>query len=89
MPSFFLHLRDSGGLLKDEVGYRFANLEAAHAEAMKAAREVWADAIKTGRGRDYLDTSIVITDEQGRELRTVFFVDALPPQLRPMPGAIT
>ncbi len=87
MPSFFLHLRDSGGLLKDEVGYRFPNLEAAHAEAMKAAREVWADAIKEGRGRDYLDTAIVITDEQGRALRTVPFVDALPPQLRPMPGA--
>lgn len=82
MPRYFLHLRDGGETKRDEEGDQLSDVEAARAEALDSAREMWAEAIREGNGRDYLDAVFVITDQQGRELTTVSFLEALPPRLR-------
>ncbi len=82
MPCYFLHVRDGGHLTKDKEGENFPDLAEARAEALNTAREMWAEALREGSGRDYLDAFIIIADKKGRELTTVSFVEALPPRLR-------
>lgn len=82
MPCYFLHVRDGGHLTKDKEGEDFPNLAEALAEGLETAREMWADALREGSGRDYLDAIIIIADAEGRELMTVSFIGALPPRLQ-------
>lgn len=82
MPCYFLHVRDGGHLTKDKEGEDFLNLAEARAEALETAREMWAEALREGSGRDYLDAIIIIADAKGRELTTISFIEALPPRLQ-------
>jgi hypothetical protein len=81
MPCYFLHVRDGGHLTKDKEGEDFLNLAEARAEALETAREMWAEALQEGSGRDYFD-AIIIADAKGRELTTISFIEALPPRLQ-------
>ncbi len=82
VPHYFLHVRDGDYLRTDDEGERLRDLEAARAEALAIAREMWAEVLREGEDRDYLDAVILITDRQNRELMSVSFVEALPPRLR-------
>ncbi len=82
MPYYFLHVRDGDHLTKDDEGEDLPDLKAARAEALEIAREMWAEVLREGEDRDYLDAVILITDRQNRELMSVSFVEALPPRLR-------
>ena len=75
MPTFHLHIRVDGHLFEDPEGSELPTLEAARAEALAAAREGFAELIKTGKpvgGR-----SLEITDDAGRVLATVTFRDVV------------
>jgi hypothetical protein len=84
MRRYFLHLKKIGGyILYDEEGYEFRDLEAARAEALEAARELLASAIKAGWD---LDTqAIIIADAEGRELDEVPLMTVLPKNFPPRP----
>jgi hypothetical protein len=76
MPLYFLHLRDSDGLIPDLEGSRLFNLEAARIEAIESARELMIDSIVT-EGRVGIARSIEVCDEQGARLLVVPFCNAV------------
>ncbi len=73
MTHYFFNLLD-GVRLDDEEGQELADDAAAHAEAMRSARSIMADAVWTGRLP--LDESIEIV-AHGRVVGVVAFTDAL------------
>lgn len=80
MPLFFLHRRRNGMLIEDPDGSHLHSIEAAHAEALAAARDLWAVAMR--KGDDLTDDQFVIADERGDHVLIVSFVDALPEGLQ-------
>lgn len=80
MPMFFLHRRRDGSLIEDPDGSDFSSIEAARAEALAAARDLWAVAMR--KGEDLTDDQFVITDEHSNHVLIVTFVDALPEGLQ-------
>jgi hypothetical protein len=77
LPRYFLHIRSAEGTSRDEEGTDLTDLNAAKADALAAARELFAAAIALAR--DPMLKSIVITDEAGQELGEVRIRDLLPP----------
>src|SRR3954449_7672357 len=80
MPHYYFHIKAGADLIKDDEGSEHATLDHARSQALKTARELWADAIKSGKplGAD----AIVIADEQG-QLTFVPLYDALPKRPEP------
>ena len=76
MARYFFHIKDGAALIKDDEGCELPTPEAARRQALVSARELWADAIKSGRplGAD----AVVIADEQGRMFTFVPMNEALP-----------
>jgi hypothetical protein len=72
MARYYFHIKDGADLIQDPEGTELAT---AHSQALKSARELWADAIKSGRslGAD----AVVIADEHGG-LTFVPMAEALP-----------
>ena len=62
MPRFFLNIRDGNTLFADPEGTEFPDLEAAHHEALAAARSVVWDNFKHGQLQD--NRQYEITDQQ-------------------------
>jgi Domain of unknown function (DUF6894) len=63
MARYYFHIKDGADLIKDQEGTELATPDAARLQALASARELWADAIKSGKalGAD----AVVIADEQG------------------------
>lgn len=80
MPNFYLYLEHDGVRIEDPDGSDLPDLHAAHAEALAAARDLWAQAIV--RGEDLSDRRFIIFDEHGTEHLAFAFIDALPEGLR-------
>ncbi len=80
MPRFFLHTHDGVGLIRDEEGSELPDLSSARAEALAAARQLWAASI-IAQG-DLADHRFDIADESGHILLVVWFMEALPASLR-------
>lgn len=80
MPNFYLYLEHNGHLVEDPDGSDLPDLDAARAEAIAAARDLWAAAIL--KGEDLSDRRFVIFDEHGTEHLAFAFIDALPEGLR-------
>lgn len=75
MPNFYFHIRDGDALTEDPEGSDLPDLEAARAEALTAVRQIAAEGIRTGKR--VLGKSMEITDEAGRVLATVAFLDVV------------
>ena len=78
---FFFKLEAEGEIVaEDPDGTEFADLAAAREEAIAAARELAAAAVKVGRtdGPDH----VLITDANGRVLDSVALADRIPDRLR-------
>jgi hypothetical protein len=82
MPRFYFHIKHGDRLVEDKEGDDFPDLALARAQALEAAREMWSEAIKTGR--ELIADAFVITDEQGHRLLLVPMTEALPKRLRAM-----
>ncbi len=80
MPRFYFHLRRGDSVDNDDDGTECADAAAARQEAIATARELLANAIKSGRN-DTFD-SIIVADDCGQELTTVAFSEVLPTHLR-------
>jgi CRP-like cAMP-binding protein len=76
MARYYFHIKDGADLVKDQEGTELASPDAARAQALRSAQELWADAIKSGKplGAD----AVVIADEQGGTLTFVPMNEALP-----------
>lgn len=63
MARYYFHIKDGAELIKDPQGTELPTLHAARVQALASARELWADAIKSGKalGAD----AVVIADENG------------------------
>ena len=79
VPRFHFHHRTPAGLIIDPDGSELPDLEAAHTEAITAARHLWAEAIVAGR--DLTDEHFEIADGDGSTLSSLPFREALPPSL--------
>jgi hypothetical protein len=75
MARYFFHIKAGSELIKDDEGSEHATLDQARLQALKTARELWADAIKSGKPLEA--DAVVIADEQG-QLTFVPMYDALP-----------
>jgi hypothetical protein len=75
MPKFFMNVRDGDYLARDVEGIEAANLDAARAEALAAARDLLGDELKNDQVQDNRHFEIV--DEAGQVLATVPLMDAL------------
>jgi hypothetical protein len=80
MGRFYFHLRAGDELMRDEEGIDLPDLSAARREAIEAARELLAVAIKDGRSE--VPEAFVIADEDGRTLDIVLLATVLPVALK-------
>jgi hypothetical protein len=80
MPRFYVHIKEHAHLIRDEEGIDLPTAEDARAEALRAARELWSDAINGGTDLDV--EGFVIADETGRELASVAVDEVLPKRAR-------
>jgi hypothetical protein len=77
---FYFHLRVGAELITDDQGVDLPDFPAAQREAILAAREVLAEAIKTGKSE--VPEAFVIADEAGRELGSIPLATVLPGPLK-------
>jgi hypothetical protein len=80
MALFYFHIQEGDCLVKDDEGVELSDLTEARAEAIEAAREILAEAIRSGE--EFVDKAFVIADERGRHLVSIPMRDALPKGFR-------
>jgi hypothetical protein len=80
MAMFYFHIQTGDLLVEDLEGIDLADLAEAREEAFEAARNILAEAIRSGD--DWADKAFVIADEQGRRLMSMPITDAMPKGLR-------
>jgi len=71
MGRFYFHLQVGDQIVPDDEGKELPDLSAAEHEAILTARELVAEAIKSGRPE--VPEAFVIADEEGRALALVPF----------------
>jgi hypothetical protein len=80
MARFYFHLSEGDQLIIDDEGLDLPNFSAAQREALLDARELLAEAIKSGKPE--VPEALVIADEAGQELGTVPLATVLPRPLK-------
>ena len=80
MPYFYFHLKSDSNLVEDEAGAEMANLAEAKYEALVSAREILADAIRSGKAK--VPEAYVIADSTGKTLHELPFASLLPEPLK-------
>lgn len=74
MPRFYLNLRDHDEL-KDPEGLEADSVEAARTAAIRGARDIMAEDVRSGELR--LSDAIEVADERGEVVSVVAFRDAV------------
>jgi len=80
MGRFYFHLQAGDQIVQDDEGVDLPDLSAAQREAILAARELLAEAIKSGKAE--VPEAFVIADEVGRALAIVPIAAVLPRPLK-------
>ena len=80
MGRFYFHIRMGEQFIRDQEGSDFSDVAAARLEALATARDVLADAIRSGN--DEVPEAFVIADGEGCELEAVPLALVLPKRLR-------
>jgi hypothetical protein len=75
MPRFHMHIRHADELIEDGEGEEFPSLVEARTEAVKAARELMAAQIASGKKPKH--SSFEIADESGRVVLVMPFEEAI------------
>ena len=75
MPLFYMHVCNGNGFSEDQEGKDLPNGEAAHAEAVKGARDIMAAELRDGVMN--LASFIEVEDAQHQLLFTLSFGDAM------------
>jgi hypothetical protein len=79
MPRFHFNSLTGEMFLPDPEGEELPNLAAAHGVAERSAREALIEAVRTG---DTAPDCILVTDDEGKEVATVFLKDLLDADVR-------
>lgn len=80
MSRFYFHIESPIGLLRDDEGTELQNISTARAEAIEAAREIAANALRAGTSD--VPHRIIIASETGEKLGAVSLREAVPETLR-------
>jgi hypothetical protein len=80
MGRFYFHLREGDELIPDEDGQDLPDVSEALREALLTARELLAEAIKSGK--EQVPDALVVVDETGRAIETVPLAIVLPKALK-------
>lgn len=80
MGRFFFHLRLDDQVIADQDGQDLPDAAAARQEALASARQIMADAIRSGN--ENIPEAFVIADSEGRELETVPLAVVLPKRFK-------
>jgi hypothetical protein len=80
MPRYFLHMKQGARLVRDHEGSMLASREEAHTEAIEAAREICAEAVKNGK--EVAADAFIIVDEAGSQIAFLPITESLPMRLR-------
>jgi hypothetical protein len=75
MPLYYFNHQTDNQLLTDDEGEEFKNLELVREEAVRAARELIAEAARAGR--DARHDSFEVTNDDGATVLRLKFADAL------------
>jgi hypothetical protein len=75
MARFYLNIRRQGDFCEDIEGADYYNLDAAHSEAILAARELVCEHVAAGKS--FCGSQFEICDDAGRLLLTVPFKHAI------------
>ncbi|MEA2882299.1 MAG: hypothetical protein QOH32_1555 [Bradyrhizobium sp.] len=81
MGRFYFHLRKGDELIPDEEGQDLPDVSEALREALLAARDLLAEAIKSGRER--VPDAFIIANESGQPIETFPLAIVLPKALKP------
>jgi hypothetical protein len=80
MGRFYFHLRAGDGLIRDDEGIDLPDIATARHEAILAARELLAEAIKDGKPT--VPDAFVIMDEGGRTIDIVPLAAVFPEHIK-------
>jgi hypothetical protein len=80
MGRFYLRLKTGNEIIPDDEGSELPDVAAATSEALQAARELLAEAIKAGRAK--VPDAILIADEAGRMIEVLPLTAVLPDSLK-------
>ena len=80
MGRYYFHIRSGGQVIVDQEGADFPDAGAARQEALAAARQIVAEAIRYCS--EEAPEEFVIADSEGRELEIVPFAAVLPKGLK-------
>lgn len=78
MPRFFFHFTSQDDVIRDEIGTVFPSLEAAYLDGCQSALEMSIDKLRIRD--DPTNDSVEITDESGRVLLSIPFLEVLRPR---------
>ncbi len=80
MSRFYFHLRSGEHVIADHEGAELPDVATARQEALAAARQILADAIRSGK--EDIPEVFVIADGEGHELETLPLAVVLPGRLK-------
>jgi hypothetical protein len=78
MARYYFHVQSGDTINADEEGLDLPSLNVAQEEALGAARDLLAEAIRFGKRE--VPTCVIVYDDAGRELAKVAVKDVLPQQ---------
>jgi hypothetical protein len=77
MSIYFIDFLSSNGIVaEDEIGQEYPGLKEAEAEAIQSGRELLSEQI--GSPRDYVLEAVLISQENGQEIKRIFARDIWP-----------
>ena len=80
MPHYYFHIRHGSQLTIDDEGQDFPDDDAARAEAAESVHEILSEEIRSKQAD--VPEAMVVVDENGREVASVLFADAVPAKLK-------
>ena len=75
MPNYYFHLHECGSRMMDDEGSEHVDLTSAEAFAVRSAREIMCEELRSGHL--CLSCHIDIVDDDGLRLRRVKFAEAV------------
>ena len=80
MSRFYFCTQEGGRLVVDDEGTELPRLDVARQEAVKTAREIVAECVRTGRELDV--EALIVTDARGYPVIVLPLEEVLPQRLR-------
>jgi hypothetical protein len=80
MNRFYFHIKQGEQIVHDDEGLELPNIDAAKNEAIRGARDILSDAIKSGSSK--VPEALLVADDSGQTVAFVPLIAVLPEALR-------